>query len=253
MLNFKSFGDSSQTLIILHGLFGSLDNWQSIAQQLAKDFRVIIVDQRNHGKSPHFDHHNYQLMASDLKEIMDGLGIEKAHLLGHSMGGKTVMQFAVDYPYMVDRLIVVDISPRYYPPHHQENLSALNSVDFNEVNSRKEVEAILATQVKDAMVLQFLLKGLTYETSNQLRWKFNLKTLDREIENIGEALHEHAYFSNSTLFIRGDRSNYITEKDEELIEHIFPQVEIITIKNAGHWLHAEQAQVFTETVLSFLK
>ena len=183
---------------------------------------------------------------------MDHLRIEKAQFIGHSMGGKTVMQLAVEYPYLIDRLVVVDISPRYYPPHHQEILEALNSVNFEEVSSRKEVEDIIAERIDSPMVLQFLLKGLTYSSKKKLRWKFNLRTLEKDIEHIGEALSEHAYFTNPTLFIKGEHSDYIQENDEQLIEQIFPQSDIVEIPSSGHWLHAEQPELFFEEVLRFL-
>ena len=252
MLNYKLFGEGEKYLIILHGLFGSLDNWHTLAQRFSERFKVLLVDQRNHGKSPHYDQHNYALMASDIKELMDQLNVAQAHFLGHSMGGKTVMKIGVDFPYLIDQLVVVDIAPRYYAPHHQTILAALQSVDFSKVSSRKEVEDELARQIEHPMVLQFLLKGLTYEASRKLRWKFNLKTLTAAIDNIGEALSEHAYFTNPTLFIKGELSDYITLEDEELIDHIFPQSEIVVISEAGHWLHAEQPQIFFEEVSRFL-
>lgn len=253
MLNYKKFGDGGEVLIILHGLFGSLDNWQSIAQVLSDDFVVYILDQRNHGKSPHFDEHTYSLMATDLNSFMDQLGIDTAHVIGHSMGGKTVMQFAVDFPFRINKMVVADIAPKYYAPHHQSIIQALESVDFSKVKNRKEVEQVLEKQLKELGVIQFLLKGLTWKTKTLLGWKFNLSLLSAQIENIGEALSGHVYFTNPVLFLRGENSNYIAEEDEEEIESSFPVSEIVTIKNAGHWLHAENTKDFLEQVLSFLK
>ena len=161
MLNYKVYGDQQPVLLILHGLFGSLDNWQSIAQQFSSDFTVYILDQRNHGKSPHFDEHNYSAMAADLLAFLDHFDLQKIHLLGHSMGGKTVMQFAVDYPDRVDKLIVADIAPKYYPPHHQQILKALSSVDFSIHNSRGEVQKVIAENIQELGVQQFLMKGLS--------------------------------------------------------------------------------------------
>jgi len=253
MLNFKKFGEGSETLIILHGLFGSLDNWQGIAQIFSKDFTVYAVDQRNHGKSPHFNQHNYSLMAADLNEFMVQQKIDKAHLLGHSMGGKTVMQAAVDYPAVVDKLIVADMAPKYYAPHHQTIIKALKSVDFNKVSGRKDIQEILESQIDDHSVVQFLLKGVMRITKSEMGWKFNLATISDEIENIGEALSGHVYYTNPALFLKGENSNYILEEDEELIETSFPVSEIVTIENAGHWLHAENTPDFVAEVLRFLK
>jgi len=253
MLNFKKFGEGSDTLIILHGLFGSLDNWQSIAQIFSQDFTVYILDQRNHGKSPHYDEHNYTLMAKDLNEFMTNQNIEKAHLLGHSMGGKTVMQFAVDFPHKLEKLIVADIAPKYYAPHHQQIIKALLSVDFSKVKNRKEVGDVLAEHINELGVQQFLLKGLTWETKQKMKWKFNLKALSSEIENIGEALDGHVYFTNPVLFLKGENSDYIKDDDLELIEECFPVSELVQIDNAGHWLHAENQKDFVHEVLTFLK
>ena len=253
MLNFKKFGEGESTLIILHGLFGSLDNWQSIAQSFSKYFTVYILDQRNHGKSPHFQAHNYTVMAQDLKDFMDDNLIEKAHLLGHSMGGKTVMQFAVNFPYMIDKLVVADIAPKYYLPHHHDVLEALHSVDFSIDNSRDAIKEKIALTIKEQGTQQFILKGLNRISKDQFSWKFNLKVLSEQIDNIGEELAGYTYFTNPTLFLKGEKSNYILEEDYSKIEEMFPQSEIKIIRGAGHWLHAENPTDFCEEILSFLK
>lgn len=253
MLNYKKYGDAQECLFILHGLFGSLDNWQSLAQKFAEHFTVYIVDQRNHGKSPHFTEHNYPAMAADLKELMEQLEVESAIILGHSMGGKTVMQFSVDFPQMVQKMIVADISPRYYAPHHQSILKALHDVDFESLSSRKEVEESIKKNIPEPGVAQFLLKGLTWDTKTKMKWKFNLNTISDQIDNIGEALTGYAYFTNPVLFLKGENSDYIQEEDEELIEEIFPMSEVVEVANAGHWLHAENPTDFYKEVITFLK
>jgi esterase len=253
MLNFKKFGEGSETLIILHGLFGSLDNWQSIAQIFSQDFTVYIVDQRNHGKSPHYEEHNYSVMAGDLDEFMAVENIEKAHVLGHSMGGKTVMQFAVDFPHKLKKVVVADIAPKYYAPHHQAIIRALSAVDFRKVNNRKEVREVLRKYISEPDIQQFLLKGLTWKTKEEMGWRFNLKALSSQIENIGEALDGHVYFTNPVLFLKGENSDYIKEEDFDLIEECFPVSEVVQIENAGHWLHAENQKDFVYEVLTFLK
>ncbi len=253
MLHYKTIGEGSETVVILHGLFGCLDNWQTFAQKLGETYTIIIVDQRNHGKSPHFDEHNYELMSNDLKELVDFLDLTKFHLIGHSMGGKTAMRFAVEHPYLTEKLIVVDIGPKYYPPHHQKIIEALQAVDFSLVNSRKEVDVLLSEKIKDPGVKQFLLKGLTWESKTKMKWKFNFQAIASEIENIGEEIDSSSYFSSPTLFLKGENSSYIEDRDHDKIEQIFPNSEVIDIANSGHWVHAENPVDFHTEVISFLK
>ncbi len=251
-LNYKVAGEG-QPLIILHGFLGSLDNWQSLAKELSVNYKVYIIDLRNHGKSEHADHHNYMLMENDLLEFMNEQNISSAHILGHSMGGKAAMFFAIQNPERVDKLIVVDIGPKYYPQHHQTILSALTAVDLMEISSRQEVENQLMTQLNDVGIVQWLMKNLKRESGESFSWKFNLSGLTKEVENIGEALREDAYFSNPVLFIRGGKSPYILDEDLELITQVFPFAKLATIPKAGHWVHAEQPEEFLAVVLSFLK
>tara|TARA_Y100000766_G_scaffold119606_1_gene102695 strand:+ start:3262 stop:4026 length:765 start_codon:yes stop_codon:yes gene_type:complete len=252
-LHFKKYGEGKDYLVILHGLFGSLDNWQSLGKEFGKHFTTYIIDQRNHGKSPHFDEHNYSLMASDLKEFLEEHGIEETNLLGHSMGGKTVMQFSIQEPQFIKRMIVADIAPKYYPPHHQDVISALESVNFSVHTDRKKVQLKIEEKLSDKGVVQFLMKGLTWVSKNQLGWKFNLKVLSEKIESIGEELEGFAYFTNPTLFLRGEKSDYITLDDIDAIEEIFPMAQYSTIENSGHWMHAENPKRFFEETLNFLK
>ena len=252
-LHFKKYGEGKDYLVILHGLFGSLDNWQSLGKEFGKHFTTYIIDQRNHGKSPHFDEHNYSLMASDLKEFLEEHGIEETNLLGHSMGGKTVMQFSIQEPQFIKKMIVADIAPKYYPPHHQDVISALESVNFSVHTDRKKVQLKIEEKLSDKGVVQFLMKGLTWVSKNKLGWKFNLKVLSEKIESIGEELEGFAYFTNPTLFLRGEKSDYITLDDIDAIEEIFPMAQYSTIENSGHWMHAENPKRFFEETLNFLK
>jgi pimeloyl-ACP methyl ester carboxylesterase len=252
-LHYKKYGDGAKTIIILHGLFGSLDNWQSLGKKFGENYSTYILDQRNHGKSTHTDVHSYQEMANDLNEFMDDIDIEQAFIIGHSMGGKTAMQFAIEYPNRVRKMIIVDIAPKYYAPHHQDIIGALESIDFNIENDRKLVQEKISLTIENPGIVQFLMKGLTWVKPEQLGWKFNLAVLSKQIENIGEKLTGHAYFTNPTLFIRGERSDYITEDDIDLIEEAFPMAQYATIQNAGHWLHAENPNQFFKEVISFLK
>ena len=251
-LNYKVAGEG-QPVIILHGFLGSLDNWQSLAKELSVSYKVYIIDLRNHGKSEHAEKHNYMLVENDLLEFMNEQNISSAHILGHSMGGKAAMFFATQHPERVDKLIVADIGPKYYPQHHQQILSALNSVDLTKVSSRQEAENSLMQQLNDVGIVQWLMKNLKRESGESFSWKFNLIGLTKEVENIGEALPDSAYFSNPALFIRGGKSNYILDDDIELITQIFPAAKLATIPMAGHWVHAEQPEEFLAVVLSFLK
>lgn len=248
-----------QPLIILHGLFGSSDNWQSIAKQLAEHFEVFLVDQRNHGLSPHSDSWDYQAMSDDLHELMSDNHIVNPVLIGHSMGGKTVMQFALEHPEMIHKLIVVDIAPRYYPVHHREIIDALLSLDLNRIISRKEAEENLSKSIPGFSTRQFLLKNLYWleqenEQGRRLAWRFNLDVINKNIEKVGKTfiLHEQ-HCSVPTLFMRGSESTYIPDTDMLLIKELFPNAKLITIPRAGHWIHADQPSAFVESVIRFVR
>ncbi|MDP4663044.1 MAG: alpha/beta fold hydrolase [Salibacteraceae bacterium] len=249
-LNYKEFGEG-KPIIILHGLMGMLDNWQAPAKMLWDNWRVIIVDLRNHGHSPQSDKHNYDVMVADVLELMDDLSIAKAHLLGHSMGGKVVMVFAQQHPERVDKLIVADIGPKYYPPHHQDVLAALDAVPLDQLERRTEAEDYMKPHLSQAGVRQFLMKSLYHPSKDTFDWRFNLASIKKNIENVGQATDE-ADYEGDTLFIRGGNSNYITDEDWPDIKMLFPNSYLITIEDAGHWLHAEKPQEFVEAVQEFL-
>ena len=251
ILNSKILGEG-KPLIILHGLFGMLDNWQALAKEFACFFETHIVDLRNHGKSFHANQHNYEVMTEDLLSYLNTYNLDEVSLIGHSMGGKAAMNFACMYPDRVEKLVVVDISPKYYPPHHQEILSALNAVEQAKIKSRKDADQILSQYFSESAMRQFLLKNLYWRSSTELTFKFNLKVLSDQIENVGQALHTDALFDRSTLFIVGQLSNYIKETDVELIESHFPDFEIVEIPNSGHWVHAENPDQFFDKVSRFL-
>lgn len=251
-LNFKVFGEG-KPLLILHGLMGSLDNWQTLGKRFAENRKVYLIDQRNHGKSFHSKDHTYPLMIQDLHYFIETQGLDQVDIIGHSMGGKTAMGFSIEYPYMIDRLVVVDIAPRKYPVHHDQILKGLNSVDFSEVTSRKEVEEILTPHIPEFGVRQFLMKNLFWVEKGQLGFKFNLSAITKDIEKIGFGLAEDAYFSNPTLFIDGEKSDYIQESDVDQIDLIFPRNEIVTFENCGHWVHAENPELFYNTINEFLQ
>lgn len=249
-LNFKKTG-TGKPLVILHGLFGSADNWFSIARELDKEFTMYLVDQRNHGDSPHSSAWNYDLMVEDLKELLDDEGLEKAFLMGHSMGGKTVMNFALKYPERVKKLIVADIAPRYYPVHHESILEGLNSLDLKAINSRKEADDALAKYISEPGIRQFLLKSLGRDAEG-FTWKINLPVITGNIEIVGEALPEGESYEGPTLFLAGANSQYIQQKDLPEILEFFPNYELEFVQNAGHWLHAEQPHAVVEEIRKFL-
>lgn len=239
-------------LLILHGFLGMSDNWKSLAVQLAeKGFQVHVLDMRNHGRSFHSDEFNYELMVQDIADYCQVTNLDKIHLLGHSMGGKIAMLFATTFPEKVDSLIIADIGPKFYPQHHHDILAGLCAVDFSKKPSRAEVEETLFPFVPDNGTRQFLLKNLYWAEPGQLAFRFNLVALVKNSQEIGKALAENKNFDKPTLFLRGQNSNYILDSDIDLIKKHFPKAKIKTIKNAGHWLHAENPTAFMEAVIDF--
>lgn len=251
LLNHKIHGDGPP-VIILHGLFGSLDNWQSFANQLSgKGFRVITADLRNHGRSPHSEQFNYEVMSADLAELIDKLGLEKPVLAGHSLGGKVVMKFSIDHPELARAITVIDIAPRYYPVHHREIIAGLRAIPVERLKSRSEADEILSSHIQSSGVRQFLLKNLNRESSG-FSWKMDLDVIEREIENVGEAIEPAEAISIPALFVKGGRSDYITYDDEKEIFSMFSNVEIKTCENAGHWIHADSPECLLEHVTEFI-
>lgn len=249
LLNHKIFG-SGEPLVILHGLFGSLDNWLTHAKKLSEYYQVILVDQRNHGHSEWSDDFNYDLLSDDLEKLLKYLKLDKIILLGHSMGGKTAISFTQKYPEKISKLIVVDIGVKEYPMHHDEILKGLNSIDLELVNSRSEATKILSKFIDSEGVKQFLLKNLYWIEKGKLAWRINIPILEKNMSNILTELDNTEVF-DQTLFIRGALSNYIIDEDIENLESIFNDFQLVTVENAGHWVHAEQPETFIETVLSF--
>ncbi|WP_341966213.1 alpha/beta fold hydrolase [Flavobacterium psychrophilum] len=241
-------------LLILHGFLGMSDNWKTLATKYAEQgFQVHALDLRNHGKSFHSDDFNYQIMVQDVVNYCKFHHLTSVNLIGHSMGGKVVMLLATVYPELVNKLVVADIGPKFYPAHHQTILAALNAVDFSKKPSRTEAEAIVSKYISDFGTRQFLLKNLYWQEPGQLAFRFNLKVFNEKIESIGKALSFNNIFEKETLFLRGDKSDYILDSDFETILHHFPKAEIQTISNAGHWLHAENPADFFEKTIQFFK
>ena len=240
-----------QPLLIIHGLFGMSDNWQSLAKRYADYFEVHLIDQRNHGRSPHADEFSYLHLSNDLHQYIVDNQLIDVIIIGHSLGGKTAMQFAVSYPEFLSMLIIVDISPRFYPIHHDKIIEGLKMLDFSILKSRSQADAVLSEYIEEGDVRQFLLKSMYWKEKGQLDFRFNLKSISQNIANVGEALDNEANCSIPTLFIKGGNSNYINDDDEDLIFKHFTDAEIQTVDEVGHWLHAEKPQEFFEMTIRF--
>lgn len=240
-------------LCILHGFLGMSDNWKTLGAAYAeKGFNVHLLDQRNHGKSFHSDDFNYDLLANDLRAYLNTKGIPNTALIGHSMGGKTAMQFACNFPEMTQKLLVADIAPKFYPPHHHEIITALQSVNLNEIKSRTEADKELQKHLKNSGIRQFLLKNLYWTKEKKLAFRFNLKVLSQKMEEVGENINSTDSYTGPTLFLKGSKSEYVTENDITDIKKHFPAATMDTVSNAGHWLHAENPKEFFEKSLLFL-
>lgn len=251
-LFYNQYGESGPPLIILHGLLGANGNWHTLSRTaFRKIARVYAVDQRNHGRSPHADQIDYPTLAEDLRMFIDRHELAPADLLGHSMGGKTAMQAALSYPDRVNRLIVVDMAPRAYPPEHEELLGALARVNPEDYESRDEIDDALADDVSSWRIRQFLLKNLDYD-GETYTWKMNLDAIRAHYDDITAAIPADATFEGPTLFIRGGESEYIADADLEGIRERFPSAELVTIDDAGHWVHADAPEAFAEVVVDFL-
>jgi pimeloyl-ACP methyl ester carboxylesterase len=253
-LYFRQVGESGQPIIILHGIFGSSDNWLTIGKVLGEKNRIYMVDQRNHGQSPRSDVFNYEVMADDLKEFIDEHQLENPIIVGHSMGGKTVMQFAMNYPDAFAKMIVVDIAPKYYPVHHSMILQGLAAIDLPNLASRTEANEILKRFEEQEGVRQFLLKNLwrNPEKGNQFDWRINVPVIAKNIDVVGHELANEKAIQQPVLFIRGENSHYIQPEDERKIWELFPNYELVSIVGAGHWVQADQPQAFIETVNQFV-
>lgn len=256
-LNFKEFGNGFP-VVILHGLLGSLDNWQTIARKISEfssgSFKTYIVDQRNHGKSPHTDEFNYTLLSADLKEFFQQQNISKAHIIGHSMGGKAAMKFTLANPELVEKLIVVDIAPSEAEDHHTFIFEALDAADVAHATSREQVETALRSKIgDDNTTIQFLMKGLQRDADEKnFEWKFNLTALWNHYEDIMGSISGNRPFNGPTLFIKGGKSDYINAGNYPDAVEFFPNNELVEIAGAGHWVQAEKPNEFIEVVERFL-
>ncbi len=266
-LFFRKYGEAAPPLVIVHGLYGSSDNWVSIARDLADRFEVFVVDQRNHGQSPHSPQHDYPSMREDLREFMDQQGIKKAVLIGHSMGGKTVMSFAEAWPERVQALVSVDIAPKSYrnlalasrtAANHSSMIDAMMKVDLSKIQSREDADEALALSIGSERIRSFLLKNLRRVDGGAFNWRINLEAISGNLEAIFEGMDRELYAGQGgitgfpALFISGGDSEYIRAMDHQMIRDIFPTAEFVSIPGAGHWVHAEQPDLLVKTIRYFL-
>ncbi|MAX05800.1 MAG: alpha/beta hydrolase [Flavobacteriales bacterium] len=248
----KTYGDKGQNLIVIHGLFGMSDNWNTLGKQFSKYCKVHLIDLRNHGRSPHAEDFNYDVMCEDVLEYMDDHNIKKPILLGHSLGGKVAIKFAFTHPDKIEKLIVADISPRKYnTDFHQDLLSTLYKLPLEDFKKREEIDNLLSGTYKDKGMRLFLLKNLYRKENKEFAWRFNIDVLLEKVSNIQEADFIEGVCEIATHFIRGGNSNYITPVDELIINKHFSDFSIATIDGAGHWIHAEQPEKFYNEVMGF--
>lgn len=251
-LFFQELG-SGKPLFILHGLFGSGDNWMSIARRLSEQYRVILPDLRNHGRSPHSAAWSYELMCADVYQLIERLGLESCTVMGHSMGGKVAMWLACRYPDRIRALLVADMSVRAYPVHHDRIVEGLQAIPVDQIKNRREADQVLADYIPELAIRQFLLKNLSRTPDGRYQWQMNLPVIAAQLHKVVEALPDDFQSTIPALFIRGLRSNYVRDTDIPLIRRHFPHAQIADIAEAGHWLHAEQPEAFIAHVETFLK
>ncbi len=249
-LFYEKLGSGEPAYFFLHGFLGSLDNWRTIAKSLALPGTFFLVDARNHGRSPHYPSHTYPDMAQDVLAVLAAEGLDRAHVLGHSMGGKTAMYLALHFPERVASLVVVDIAPRAYPGGHEAILQALLHVRLDEATRREEVEAQLARTLPDPAIRQFLLKSLARDEAGRFFWRWNLPVLQRDYPHIGAPIEGPPY-PGPALFLRGERSPYIRLQDEAEIRRLFPAARIQTIPQAGHWVHVDNPSAVVQAIQRF--
>ena len=265
-LAFRKMGQGPP-MVILHGLYGSSDNWVSIGRAFSDRFEVYLIDQRNHGNSPHTREHNYIVLRNDLHDFLEAQGIEKPVILGHSMGGKAAMYFAIAWPDKVQSLIVVDISPGSYKSLTQQSpqsiihlniITAMMGVDFSKAKSREDINRFLTQTLPSDRIRQFLLKNIKRNANGQYGWKLNVKTLHDQLPQILDGLDPKPFMNGNgitgfpVLFIRAGKSGYINEADIALIKTIFPVADLVTIPRADHWIHVEEPELLIKTISYFI-
>jgi pimeloyl-ACP methyl ester carboxylesterase len=251
-MNYHTQGDGV-SLIMLHGLLGSSDNWRVMSKRFAAHYKVYCLDLRNHGASPHDPAMSYANMAADLSEFLASEKLDHAHLIGHSMGGKVAMRFALDQPDSVAGLVVIDIAPKAYPPTHRPLLIALKALELTTCNTYGDIDRALEGQIRDTQVRQFVIKNLARGADETFYWRLGSDEIIVNYDALTEAVSAHRPVATRTCFIRGGRSNFIADTDIPWIRQLFPNAEIVTFADAGHWVHIDAAERFYQTVTEFLQ
>ena len=251
LLHSKIIGDSNKHILILHGFLGSGDNWISVSRKLNDiGFTIHLIDQRNHGRSFHSEKFDYELMCEDLFNYIEYYNVINPILIGHSMGGKTAMRFSLKYPDLIQKLIVLDTSPREYPVLHQAIIDSLKEIDLSIYNTRNSVDDKLKESIKQKDLRNFLMKNIYRTNDGKLSFRFNLRSLSKNIGNIGKKIESDNQFNADVIFIKGENSEYINESDKESINILFPNSKFYIIPNAGHWLHVDNPNDFLSVLLS---
>lgn len=253
LLHYKFAGDRSRPcIVIVHGLFGTLDNWQSLSRKWSETYFVISLDVRNHGRSFHSDHMEFVECAEDILKVLEAEGIELCHIIGHSMGGKIAMEFAAQYSHRLMSLIIIDVAPYPYTPHHTEVLNMLSTICLDHYASRQDIELAISNHLNDPSIVQFMMKNIKRNEENlQFEWKFNQCVLLDNYTNIIQFMPSNGY-SGRTLFIGGDKSDYITKNTSIYIFDLYPNAEIEFVSNAGHWVHADNPDELSSLIFNFL-
>jgi len=251
-LFFRKLGEKGSPIVILHGIFGTSDNWVGIAKVLSENHQVFLLDLRNHGHSPWSDVFDYQVMSEDLMEFIQDHSLEKPLLIGHSMGGKVVMQFDLNHPETACKIVIVDIAPKFYPVHHSLILEGLNSLDVAHLESRQLANEHMKRFEENEGVRQFLLKNLHRNAENGFEWKINLKVITKNIDVVGLELWVNKPSQTKAIFIKGADSQYIQPEDQRFIAEIFPNFELFEIPHAGHWVQADQPSAFLDVLTKIL-
>lgn len=246
-LNYKLYGESGPVILILHGLLGSLDNWSTTARHLMDKHRVYAIDLRNHGRSPHDEDMDYPVMADDILEFCNQQQVDRVSILGHSMGGKVAMLFALDHPERVEKLVVADIAPVFYEGGHEDILSAMSDAPIWKYSERDEVEAFLLPRIPDYGERQFVMKNLS-RTLNGFAWKCNLPVLMHHYRALMEFPSVNRHYDGPVFFIKGENSDYISAPRWQIALQFFPQARLLTVSGAGHWVHAENPAGFQQAL-----
>ncbi len=253
-LFYREFG-AGQAVVILHGLFGQSDNWVTVGRRIADQFHVFIPDQRNHGQSPRAAIHSFPSMADDLAEFIEEHNIQNPILVGHSMGGKVAMTYALENPDKIRKLVVIDISPRKYPERitHTQVITQMLGIELANIKTRGEVEKILELRIEDPRVRMFIMKNLYYKIHGKLAWRLNIEAINQSMDLLFDGIQSESQYKGPALFIRGGKSDYVPDADIPLITSMFPEVVLKTISGASHWVHADAPEELCFLLSNFLE